>query len=52
VLDVSYCGHDALARLELDDQTIVTARTPGYAAPRPHDPAGLMVAGAVHSFEQ
>jgi hypothetical protein len=49
---VSYFGHDALARLELDDQTVVTARTPGFAAPRPQDQVGLMVEGAVHSFEQ
>ena len=50
VLDVSYFGHDALARLELDDLTVVTSRTPGYAAPRPHDAVGLLVEGAVHSF--
>ena len=52
VVDVSYFGHDALARLELDDQTFVTARTPGYAAPRPRDRVGLRVEGAVHGFDR
>jgi iron(III) transport system ATP-binding protein len=52
VVDVSYFGHDALARLELDDLTVVTARTPGYAAPRPRDRVGLVVEGSVHSFDR
>jgi iron(III) transport system ATP-binding protein len=52
VVDVSYFGHDALARLELDDKTFVTARTPGYAAPRPRDRVGLRVEGAVHGFDR
>jgi hypothetical protein len=52
VPDGTHPRHDALARLALDDQPVATARTPGYAAPRPQDRVGLKVEGAVHSFDR
>ena len=50
VLDVSYFGHDALVRLELQDGQVVIARPPGYAAPRVGDAVSLVVNGPVHAF--
>jgi iron(III) transport system ATP-binding protein len=50
VLDVSYFGHDALVRLELDGGIVVTARPPGYAAPTPGQRVSLVVEGSVHAF--
>ena len=50
VLDVSYFGHDALVRLELEDGRIVTARPPGYAAPGAGTAVRLAVRGPVHAF--
>jgi iron(III) transport system ATP-binding protein len=51
VLDVSYFGHDALVRLTLRDDQVVTARPPGYAAPRPGANVRLSVHGPVHVFK-
>jgi iron(III) transport system ATP-binding protein len=50
VLDVSYFGHDALVRLELEDGPVVTARPPGFAAPRAGAEVRLVVRGPVHAF--
>ena len=50
VVEVSYFGHDALVRLALDGGEVVTARPPGYAAPRPGDRVTLAVHGPIHAF--
>jgi iron(III) transport system ATP-binding protein len=50
VLDVSYFGHDALVRLALHNGVVVTARPPGYAAPKAGDEVSLVVHGPVHVF--
>jgi iron(III) transport system ATP-binding protein len=51
VRDVSYFGHDALVRLQLGDGTVVTARPPGYAVPRPGERVCLRVLGTVHALK-
>jgi iron(III) transport system ATP-binding protein len=50
VLDVSYFGHDALVRMKLRNGVVITARPPGFAAPRPDDEVRLVVHGPVHAF--
>jgi iron(III) transport system ATP-binding protein len=50
VLEISFYGHDALARLALQDGTVVLARPPGFAAPATGENVALVVQGPVHAF--
>jgi iron(III) transport system ATP-binding protein len=50
VLETTYYGHDAVVRLELADGVVVTARPPGYAAPRAGELVSLAVRGPAHVF--
>ncbi len=50
VLETTFFGHDAMARLALADGTVVLARPPGFAAPSPGEQVTLAVQGPVHVF--
>ncbi|HEX7297612.1 MAG TPA: ABC transporter ATP-binding protein [Solirubrobacteraceae bacterium] len=50
VVDVSYFGHDADARLLLGDGQVVVARVEGSVVPAPGSHVRLVVRGAVRAF--